>query len=137
VTPARYARLVLEGSAAGDRSTGRGRRPRLTPVLLLLAPALVCFGLSAHLALRQPLFVGGDERAHLLYVASVIDGRLPEFSNHFGAEERVPVVRRSLQGTARRRFRGHLPDGRRAQPHRGRQRRPQRRRRLRGGGCEL
>ena len=81
--------------AALHRPRGRAR------VLLLLAPALVCFGLSAYLSLRQPLFVGGDERAHLLYVASVIDGRLPEFDNDFGAADRLPVVRRSLEGTAK------------------------------------
>lgn len=92
---------MTQGSATRDPTTPSHRRGRVASVLLLLPPALICFGLSAFLALRQPLFVGGDERAHLLYVASVIDGRLPEFDNDFGASDRTPVVRRSLEGAAK------------------------------------
>ena len=58
----------------------------------------MCFGLSAFLALRLPLFIGGDERAHLLYTASIIDGRLPEFDDDFGASERLPIIEESLEG---------------------------------------
>jgi 4-amino-4-deoxy-L-arabinose transferase-like glycosyltransferase len=84
---------VTTSVAETSRSPSRALR-----VAAVLAPALVCFGLSAFLALRQPLFIGGDERAHLMYTASIIDGRLPEFDDDFGASERLPIIRESLEG---------------------------------------
>ena len=63
---------------------------------MFIAPALVCFGMSAFLALRLPVLVGADESGHLLYTASVIDGHLPEFTTDHGAHERVPIVERAL-----------------------------------------
>jgi hypothetical protein len=76
-----------------DAQRDRGAR---WPAAVFIAPALVCFGMSAFLALRLPVLVGADESGHLLYTASVIDGHLPEFTTDHGAHERVPIIERAV-----------------------------------------
>jgi hypothetical protein len=57
---------------------------------------MVCFGISAFLALRMPVLLGADEGGHLLYTASVLDGHLPEFTTDHGASDRVPIIDRAF-----------------------------------------
>jgi hypothetical protein len=75
---------------------GRTQRRARGPAVAFIAPALVCFGVSASLALRMPVLVGADEGGHLLYTASVLDGHLPEFTTDHGANERVPIIDRAF-----------------------------------------
>jgi len=75
---------------------GRTQRRAYVPAAAFIAPALVCFGVSAFLALRLPVLVGADEGGHLLYAASVLDGHLPEFTTDHGANERVPIIDRAI-----------------------------------------
>jgi hypothetical protein len=74
----------------------RTHRRARGPAAAFIAPALVCFGVSAFLALRMPVLLGADESGHLLYTASVLDGHLPEFTTDHGANERVPIIGRAI-----------------------------------------
>ncbi|MGH9193294.1 MAG: hypothetical protein ACRDZ0_12590 [Acidimicrobiales bacterium] len=85
---------------------GRTHRRVLRPAAAFIAPALVCFGVSAFLALRMPVLLGADEGAHLLYAASVLDGHLPEFTTDHGANDRVPIIDRALGQPPREDTRG-------------------------------
>lgn len=85
---------------------GRTHRGARGPVAAFIAPALVCFGMSAVLALRMPVLMGADEGAHLLYTASVLDGHLPEFTTDHGANDRVPIIDRALGQPPREDTRG-------------------------------
>lgn len=64
--------------------------------MAVVAPAAVCFCACAWIALRLPVFFGADEAPHFRYTASIIDGRLPEFTTDRGANERYPIIREAM-----------------------------------------
>ena len=65
VAPHRYPAGVVDQDGGVTTSVAETSRSpsRALCVAAVLAPRSVCFGLSAFLALRLPLFIGGDERA--------------------------------------------------------------------------
>ena len=58
--------------------------------------SLLSFGLMAFLAMRLPPFFGADERAHFSYTVTLLDGRLPEFTDPQPFDDRYPIIQRSL-----------------------------------------
>ena len=56
---------------------------------------LVCLGLSAFSAFRLPSFFGADERPHLSYTVSLLEGRLPELTDRQPFTDRYPIIERS------------------------------------------
>ena len=58
--------------------------------------SLLSFGLMAFLAMRLPPFFGADERAHFSYTVTLLDGRLPEFTDRQPFDDRYPIIQRSL-----------------------------------------
>jgi hypothetical protein len=91
--------LALDPSAAAAPASSRdvslARLDRRTTVGVVLA-ALVCFGLSAFAAFRLPPFFGADERPHLAYTVSLLEGRLPEITDRQPFSDRYPIIERSL-----------------------------------------
>lgn len=92
--------LVLDPSVDASSASLRGRdRPRRDPQRTLAGvalAALLCFGLSAYLAVRLPPFFGADERAHFSYSVSLLEGRLPEITDAQPFTDRYPIIERSL-----------------------------------------
>jgi hypothetical protein len=66
----------------------------------LLAPAVMCFAVGGFLALRLPVFFGGDERSHFTYVVSVINGELPSLDVPQLFDDRFPIVEASYRDSA-------------------------------------
>jgi hypothetical protein len=66
----------------------------------LLAPAVLCFAVAAFLALRLPVFFGGDERSHFAYTVSIINGELPSLDKPQLFDERFPIVEASYRNSA-------------------------------------
>jgi hypothetical protein len=68
----------------------------------LLAPAVMCFAVGACLALRLPVFFGGDERSHFAYVVSVINGELPSLDEPQLLDDRFPILEESYRDSSGR-----------------------------------
>ena len=96
---------VLIPIAAAD---GPARRRRLRAVLAVGLVALSLWCSSASLAVSMPAFFGVDESAHLGYVASLAERRLPEIEDPFPSG-RYRVLDRLIE---RHRLAGGGPNGR-------------------------
>jgi hypothetical protein len=72
------------------------------PSWWVLAPAVMCFAVAACLAMRLPVFFGGDERSHFTYTVSVINGELPSLDKPQLLDDRFPIVEASYRGAAGR-----------------------------------
>jgi hypothetical protein len=90
VVPEPSTRAAAEPARA---AVPRDRRQRVVGVVLA---ALLSFGLMAFLAVRLPPFFGADERAHFSYTVTLLDGRLPEFTEPQPFTDRYPIIERSL-----------------------------------------
>ena len=101
-TPA-YGTTAVRGPIADDathpRTTAPTRAPEPEPKRpsswWLLAPAVMCFAVGACLALRLPVFFGGDERSHFAYSISIINGELPSLDKPQLLDDRFPILEES------------------------------------------
>ena len=89
----------VDDPSVGPAPTGQAPgRPRWW----VLAPAVMCFAVAACLAMRLPVFFGGDERSHFTYTVSVINGELPSLDEPQLLDDRFPIVEASYTNAAGR-----------------------------------
>ncbi len=108
-TPA-YGTTAVRGPIADDATHPRTTAPTGAPEpepkrpssWWLLAPAVMCFAVGVCLALRLPVFFGGDERSHFAYTISIINGELPSLDKPQVLDDRFPILEESYTNDAGR-----------------------------------